>query len=168
MRARLNGHAARHFAHRREQRKAAARIGDGFISDADGTGLEQPLGLFGIGCEMEIGEQRLAFAQALDLDGLRLLHLHDHLAGGEHFVGVRQNLRSDAGIHFVVQADGFAGLRLDEHFMAARGQFAHGGRRHADAIFVVLDFPGDTDAHGGLPWFGAIHIARAEKRVKRV
>jgi hypothetical protein len=26
--------------------------------------------------------------------------------------------------------------------------FAHGGRRQADAVFVLLDFLGDADAHG--------------------
>ena len=34
MRAGLDRHAAGHFAHRRQQRQAAARIGDGFIGDA--------------------------------------------------------------------------------------------------------------------------------------
>ena len=39
-------------------------------------------------------------------------------------------------------------IGLDEHLVAARGQLAHGGRRHADAVFVVLDFLRNADAHG--------------------
>ena len=97
VRARLDRHAPRHFAHRRQQRQAAARIGDRLIGDADRAGIQQPVRLLRIGREMQIGEKRLARAQPLDLDRLRLLHLHDHVGGGEHLVRVVDRiLRADA------------------------------------------------------------------------
>ena len=37
---------------------------------------------------------------------------------------------------------------LHPDLMAMGDEFTHAGRREADAVFVVLDFPGDADAHG--------------------
>jgi hypothetical protein len=41
-------------------------------------------GLIRIGCEMKIGEENLVRLEPAILDGLRLLHLHDHVGVGEH------------------------------------------------------------------------------------
>ena len=150
MRAGLDRHAAGHFAHRRQERQPAARIRHGLIGNRDRAGFDETFGLRGVGREMKIGEQHLPGPEPLDLDRLRLLHLHDHVGGGKHFVGVGQDLRADPRVHFVEQPDAVARLGLDEHFVSARRQFAHGGRRHADAIFVVLDFLGHADAHMSL------------------
>jgi hypothetical protein len=97
--------------------------------------------------QMEVGEQRLAWTQPLDLDGLRLLHLHDHVGAGENLVRVRQNLRADARVFLVAKVDRLACSGLDEHFVAALGQLARRGRRHADAVFVILDFLRHANAH---------------------
>ena len=150
MRTGLDRHASGHFAHRRQQRQAAARIRHRFIGDGDRAGFQQSFGLLGIGRQMQIGEKRLALAQALDLDRLRLLHLHDHVGDGEDLVRIRQDRGADALVVFVVEADRFARHGLDEHGMTARGQLAHGGRRQADAVFVIFDFLGNTNAHENL------------------
>ena len=51
----------------------------------------------------------------------------------------------------VGKADARAGLRFDEHPMAVVGQFGDGVRDEADAVFVVLDFPGNAYFHGFAP-----------------
>ena len=63
MGADLDRHAAGDLAHRRQQRQAAARIGDGLVGDAGRARAQQALGLLLVGGEMEIGEQDLALAQ---------------------------------------------------------------------------------------------------------
>ena len=85
-RAGLHGHAARDFAHRREQRQAAARRRHRLVGDADRVARDERLRLRGIGREMQVGEQDLPFAQHRAFGGLRLLHLDDHL-------GPREDLR---------------------------------------------------------------------------
>ena len=63
------------------------------------------------------------------------------------FVRILQDLRADTGVLLIAQVYGIARLGFDEHLMPARGQLADGGRRHPDAIFVILDFLGHADAH---------------------
>ena len=58
---------------------------------------------------MEIGEQRLARTQALDLDSLRLLHLHNHLGRGKDFLRPFDQLRARALVHFVRETDRVTG-----------------------------------------------------------
>ena len=53
----LNRHPARHFAHRRKQRKMALIVGDRFVSDAGYTAIQQCAGQLARGREMKIGEQ---------------------------------------------------------------------------------------------------------------
>ena len=98
VRAGLDRHAAGDFAHRREQRQAAARIGDRLIGDADDAGIEQRLGLLRIGREMEIGEERLAGLHQRDFLRLRLLDLHDHVGFGEDGGGTWKDARAGAGM----------------------------------------------------------------------
>ena len=144
----LDRHAAGDFAHRREQRQAAARIGDGLVGDADDARVEQRLGLRRIGREMEIGEERLAGLEQLDFLRLRLLHLHDHVGFGEHRGSVGKNARAGARVDRVGKIDGVRGVGFDEDGVTVRGEFAHGRGRHADAVFVVLDLLGNADLHG--------------------
>jgi len=147
MRADLHRHPSGHLAHRRQQRQRAGAIGHRLISDAGGARLHQPLGLFGVGSKVQIGEQHLSAAQAGDLLRLRLLHLHDHL-GGEH---IDRDLRPRGAIGVVGKADSCAGTRLDQHRVTMGHEFPHTSRGQAHAVFVGLDLLGDADAHGSAP-----------------
>ena len=88
---------------------------------ADGAGIEQALGLFRIGRQMQIGEQRLARLQPRDLDRLRFLDLHDHVGGCRKLRAAFGRIFAPARTYMLVgQADGVARLGLDEDLVAAR------------------------------------------------
>ena len=88
MGADLDRHPPGDLAHRLEERQRAVARGHRLISDAGRAGLDQALGLVGIGGEMEIGEEQMARLQQGDLARLRLLHLHDHVGLGEDLGGI--------------------------------------------------------------------------------
>ena len=65
MRADLDRHPARDFAHRLEQRQRARARRDGFISNAGRARFHQPFGLRLVGGEVEVGEQQMPAVRAL-------------------------------------------------------------------------------------------------------
>ncbi|GAA3249890.1 hypothetical protein GCM10020258_04370 [Sphingomonas yabuuchiae] len=132
---------------RRARRRGA---GDGLIGDAGRARLHQALGLRLVGGEVEIGEQHMVRAQHRDLDRLRLLDLHDHLGLLEHLGGGGDDARARIDIVLVLEIDAGAGLGLDDHLVTGGDQLGDRRRGQADAIFVVLDFLGNTDAHDEL------------------
>ena len=96
---------------------------------------------------MEIGVEDLAVAQLHPFVGLRLLDFDDHVRLGEHVLGGLGDFGACGAVGVVVGADAGAGAGLDQHLMAVGDIFAYRARRQADAVFVVLDFPGAADAH---------------------
>jgi hypothetical protein len=149
-RAGLDRHASGDLAHRLEQGQSAG-AGDRFIGNADCFGLDQIGGLLRIGGQVEIGEQYLAFAQHRAFDGLRFLDLDHHFAFFENFGGSRCDCRASGNIFGIFRADAETSAGLDQHIMAIGGQFADRFGGQADPIFVILDFSGGTNAHGGAP-----------------
>ena len=148
MGADLDRHAPRDFAHRLQQRQRARAAGDGFIGDARRARRHQPLGLGLVGGEVKVGEQDVARFEHRDLGGLGLLDLDDHVGAREHRSGVGEDRGAGLFIGAVGKVDAHAGIGLDHHFMPGRDQLGHRRRGQPDAIFVILDFLGDTDAHG--------------------
>ena len=148
--ASLDAHPTSHLAHRFEQRQRTALPGDGFISDGRYARLDEIGGLLGVGSEVEVGVEDLTFAQFGAFDRLRLLDLHHHLALSKNRIGSVDDLRASGDILFVGGTNAEAGTAFDPDLVPAHDQFASAFRRQADAIFVVLDFLGATDAHGGL------------------
>ena len=147
MRAGLHRHAARDLAHRRQQRQAAAGRGDGLVGDAHRTGRDEVLGLLGIGCQVEVGVEDLAGAQHLALDGLRLLHLHDHVGLGEDFRRRGDDLGAGRSVVRVRCADARTGIGLHPDLVAVAHGFLHRSGRHAHAVFVILDLFWNADEH---------------------
>ena len=96
---------------------------------------------------MQVGEQDLLVAQHGDFAGLRLLHLHDHVRGGEDRRGGVHDQRAGIAVGIVGQAGAGAGAGLDGDDMAVAGQFPRAGGGQADAVFVRLDLLGNTDMH---------------------
>jgi hypothetical protein len=74
---------------------------------------------------------------------LRLLDLHDHVGGREHFRRAVDDLGADLAVDIIVGADARARIVLDEDLMAGADIFTNGARRQADAVFVRFDFLGD-------------------------
>ncbi len=99
---------------------------------------------------MQIGEQHLAAAQLLALDGERLLHLHDQVGAAVDGIGIRHDFGARGAVVGIGKTGARARRRLDQHLMAVVGEFAHGRRHDTDAVFVVLDFLRHADEHGGL------------------
>jgi hypothetical protein len=146
----LDGQAARHFTHRREQRQAAALIGHRLVGDRGATGFEQAVRLFRVGREVQVGEQDLALAQHLPFGRLRLLHLHHQVGIEEHFGRIGDDARAGRFVSRIARADARAGARLHHHLVPMRHVLAHGHRREADAMLLDLDFFGNAHAHDSL------------------
>ena len=123
------------------------RAGHRFIGDAHGARLDEILGLLRIGRQMQIGVEDLALAQHLALGCLRLLHLHDHVGLGEDFLRGLDDRGAGLLVVFIGGADAAAGIRLDQDLVAVAHGLADAKGRHADAVFVILDFLRNADEH---------------------
>ena len=148
MGADLDRHAARDFAHRFQQRQRARAAGDGLIGDAGRARRHQSLGLRLVGGEVEVGEQDVARFEHRDLGRLGLLDLDDHVGAREHRSGVGEDRGTGLFVIGIRKIDAHTGTGLDHDFMTGMHQFADRRRGQPDAIFVILDFLGHTDAHG--------------------
>jgi hypothetical protein len=79
VRAHLRRHAARHLAHRREQRQVAVLELHRLVRHRGGAGLKQPLGERPVRGEVQLGKEQQVFPQESLLLPDRLLDLQDHL-----------------------------------------------------------------------------------------
>ena len=126
-------------------------IGHRLVGDAGGARCDQPFGLRRVGGEMQIGEQHLALAQHRDLVRLRLLHLDDHVGGGEHLRrGRRAIARAGRPIGSSSKPMPAPAPCLDQHLMAVMDQLAHAAGHEPDAVFVGLDLLRNADQHDSL------------------
>ncbi len=147
--ARLDGQSAGDLGHGHQQGQIAAFVRDGFVGDADGAHPGHRLDDIGTRHQMQIGEQHLVVADELECRRLRFLHF-------QHQVGVPGvgGGRDDAGAHGLVRGVGEAGPQacafLHHHVMAGPGERGGTCRREAHAVFVVLRFLWNADAHGDL------------------
>ena len=144
IRAGLNGHAPGDLGHRREQRQSAERRSHRLVGDASRAAFNQVARLFRVGREVQVGVEQLPFAQHRALVRLRLLDLDDHFGFFKNFRGRAGDGRAGGRVFVVARADAGAGAGLHQHAVAVPHHLAHARRRHADAVFVVLDFFGDA------------------------
>ena len=109
--------------------------------------LMSSLGEFGLGGEVEVGEEDQALAEAvvLGLDGF--LDLHDHVGAGPDVVGVGDDLGAGDGVFLVGDARAQACAALHQDGVAVGAELVDAGGGDGDAEFVVLDLFGDTDDH---------------------
>jgi hypothetical protein len=91
VRAFLNRHPTRDFAHRGEKGKRAVWGGDGLVCDPGNTAGDERLGQLLNRREVEVGEEDLSLAKLRHFRGERLLHLYDHFRFREDFVRGRQD-----------------------------------------------------------------------------
>ena len=149
--AHLHRHAARDFAHGREQRQRPVRRGHGLIGDGGGAGGHQRLGLFAVGRQVQIGEQRLSGAQQFAFGQLRLLDLDDEIGGARRRRPRAARCRAGGLIVRIVETDARAGAALHQHLVSGVDEFAHPGGHQTDPILMNLDLFGDADFHGMTP-----------------
>ena len=96
---------------------------------------------------MQVGEQNLPFAQQTVLGFQRLLDLHDHLSLTENFLSRVDNLRTDCDVALVRETTARARAFLHQNGVAAARESGRGGRKQADAMFLLFDFLRDADDH---------------------
>ena len=143
----LRGKAACHLGHRRQQRQPAPVVGHCFIGDGGDARRQQVCGLFGVGGEVQVGEQHLPRAQTLAFGRLRFLDLDHQIGGGKDLFGRGQDHRARRGIVGVRKARADTGGGFDIDLMAVVHRFARGIGRQTDAVFLRLDLFGATDFH---------------------
>ncbi len=80
--------------------------------------------------------------------GLRLLDLDDHVRPAVDLLGGGDDFGAVADVSVVVQAGAGPGSRLDQHAVSGAGQLLGPDGQQADAIFIVLDFLGNSNKHG--------------------
>ena len=100
---------------------------------------------------MQVGKQHLALAQHRAFVRLRFLDLYHQLRAREDFIGRVDDLGSNLRILGVADADALAGIGLNHDLVTVLDRLAHARRRHADPIFVILDFLGNAYQHDNKP-----------------
>ena len=149
-RSRFDREPARDLAHRRQQRQAAALVGDGLVGHRRAARFEQAVRLLGVRREVQIGEEDLPLAQHLPFARLRLLDLDDHLGRGEDLGRAADDARTGGHVVRIAGADAGTRPRLHDQLVAVARIFTHRHRREADTMFLDLDFLGHPDAHDSL------------------
>jgi len=166
-RADLDRHLARDLAHGLEQRQAALHL-DGLVRDARDLLVEQRLRELGLGGEVEVREEQLAFAHAIELGRQRLLHLHDHVGALPHVVGGLHDLGADLAVRVVGETGAVPGAFLHEHLVTRGHQRVRGGGDDANAVLLALDLGRAANDHGALlvwkKWRDPSWMDRARKR----
>ena len=96
---------------------------------------------------MEVGEKDLAAPKSGALDGQGLLDLHDQFGAGEDRFGVRCDPGAGSDVEFVFESCPETGAALDQDVVPVMHELGHRRGHETDAVFVVLDFLGNSDAH---------------------
>ena len=100
---------------------------------------------------MEVCVENLPFAQHGAFNGLRLLDLDDHVGVRENFFSRLDDLGARRRIVRIGSADASACASLHPGLVAMAHRLTDGNRRHADAVFVILDFFWHADQHFSPP-----------------
>jgi hypothetical protein len=108
--------------------------------------------LFRVWRQVQVGVENLARSQHGAFLRLRLLDLDDHLGPGKYLGRVGGQSGASALVQRIIQADGSASAALHQNTVAVGAQLSHTGWRQADAVLVVLDFLGESDAHFAVLW----------------
>ena len=140
----------RHLGHRRQQRQPAPAVRHRLIGDGGDARGQQIRRLFGIGRQMQIGEQHLPRAQLPALDRLRFLHLDHQLGLGEDLGRGLDDRCPRRAVIGIGEARAQPGAGLDDDLMARGDGLMRGGGGDPDAEFLWLDLPGTTDQHDTL------------------
>ena len=136
----LDRHSAGHFAHRGQQGQGAIRLLNGFISDADTFAANKDLGQLFSRCQVQVGEDNLAFPDQIVLGRQRFLDVHHHVGPFKYFPGGCDNLRTGFIVGRILETAAAAGTFFHQQRVPVGDHDLHSGRRHAHPIFLCLDF----------------------------
>ena len=146
----LNSEASGDLAHRGEQGQRPVGLLHCFVGDGGHAELQQSVGEFGLGGEVQVGEEDQALTKIGVLGGDRLFHLEDHVGARPHLEGGRDDGGAGGLIVGVSEAGGDSGAGLYEHGVVVKLGFVHSGGGDGHAEFVVLYFGWNTNDHGEL------------------
>jgi hypothetical protein len=142
----LGRHAARHLAHRGEERQPAVGRLDGLVGQGGGAGVEETTGHLRVGGEVEVGEQHRVGPQMSQLGRLRLFDLHDQACtpgiGGIDQVGPGGNVLA------IVDRRVLARSPLDQHPVPVGHQLLGPVGRECHPMLAFFGLPGDAHVHG--------------------
>ncbi len=138
MRARLRREPAGDLAHRREQRKRAACRLDGLVGDGGDPGLDERARERLVRGDVQVGEQREAFAEVRVLLRDRLLHLQEEIRATPDVVD-RHERGPGALVRRVGKRATGARARLHEHLVPALGELSCACRGQSDPGLLRLD-----------------------------
>ena len=147
VRADLGRHATGDTAHGLQQRQRTLHIGYGLVGDGGGSGSHQRARLFGIGRQVQVGEENLSGRESGAFIQLRFLDLDDHLRGAEHRVGVGYDFGAGGGVLRVLKPGAHSSPGLDQHVVSFPGESGRGVRCQSDPVLVNLDFLRNADPH---------------------
>ncbi len=100
---------------------------------------------------MQIREDDLVVAQHRTLVELWFFDLDDQIGDVENVLGAAKHGRTGLFVVGISHADAHAGARFHIDLVAVVCEFAHAGRRHADAKFECFYFFWYPDLHESLP-----------------
>ena len=146
-RAHLDGQAPRHLAHGSQQRQGAILLAQGLVGDGRHAGSEQAVGQLGQGCQVQVGEQDQAGAQAAVFGRLRLLDLDDQVRVFPDVADGREQLGAGIGVFLVGNRAARAGAGLYQDPVSGLAKRDDRARHQSNSGFVVFDFLGNAYDH---------------------
>lgn len=123
------------------------RISHSFVGDGGTARFDERLSLLRVRGQMQIREENLVLSQLRPFGRLRFLDLYDHFARCEYLTSGAHNCCASLAVILIGCANPRTGIGLDQYATASGHVLTDGPRRQAHAIFVRLDFPGNTDLH---------------------
>ena len=132
----------RHFAHRGEQRQAAARQLHRLVRDRRDAVGHEPFGQRAVGGEVEVGEQDQVLAEVAVLARDRLLDLEQQLSAGPDLRRIVEQRRAGGLVFAIRHRRPVARAALHDDLVPDRDQIVHARRGERDAVLVVLDLVG--------------------------
>ena len=171
----LHGQTAGNLGHGGQQRQGPALL-DGLVGDGGDAGVDERLGQFRLGGQVQVREQDQALAEAVVFGLDRFLDLQHHVGAAPNVVGLGDDLGTGDRVFLIRDAGAQASAALNENLVAVGAEFVDARCRDGDAELVVLDLFGYTDDHFLAPdmaasraWMcGGLRISRIVPTVRQV
>ena len=143
----LDTHAPSDFAHRCQQRQAAALVTKRFVCQTSRSACKHGIGELAAGGKVKVGEQCLTRSDQRVFLRLRFLHLDDQLSSFKHLASASCHLRPGTQVIVVRQTGPQSCTGLNQHLVSACDQLFHAHRQHRHTVLVGLDFRWYSNNH---------------------
>ena len=140
------GHTTGDFAHRLKEGETLVHL-KCFIGEGRAAGSHERFGEGFGGGEVEVGEENVFRSESGNFLRLGFLHFDDELGLSEDSFGTWKNFGSCSFVEGIGIACSVAGAGLHDDLVSTSNQFGGGRGDDTDAMFLNLDFLGDSDDH---------------------